>query len=155
VKAVAERMGHHLVGHHRTMPGVSKPAQAVVATRRLEDGLHSFMMAILPSLCKTMAQRVQLGRNACTASDEAKRVSRANRHDGGCCGESETACSRSREGPPDRGQAQWQRGPLYLPFVGDQTLAIILSKVLLLTADSKITDATIFPQSGIPWMPAH
>jgi hypothetical protein len=44
VEAVAERMGDHVVGHHPTMPGVGKTAQAVVATRRLEDGLHAFMM---------------------------------------------------------------------------------------------------------------
>jgi hypothetical protein len=48
-------MGDHLVGHHPTMPGVGKTAQAVVATRRLEDSLHASMMTILPSLCKTMA----------------------------------------------------------------------------------------------------
>jgi hypothetical protein len=55
VEAVAERMGDHVVGHHPTMPGVGKTAQAVVATRRLEDSLHASMMTILPSLCKTMA----------------------------------------------------------------------------------------------------
>jgi hypothetical protein len=33
-------------------------------------------------------------------SDGAKRISRANRLDGGCCGQSETASSLSREGPP-------------------------------------------------------
>jgi hypothetical protein len=41
VEAVAERMGDHVVGHHPTMPGVGKTAQAVVATRRLEDSLHA------------------------------------------------------------------------------------------------------------------
>jgi len=56
---------------------------------------------------------------------------------------------------PDRGQEQWQRGPLYLPFDGDQTLAIILSKALLLVADSKITDATILRQIGTPRMGAR
>ena len=55
-------MGDHVVGHHPTMPGVRKTAQAVVATRRLEDSLHASMMTILPSLCKTMAWRVQVGR---------------------------------------------------------------------------------------------
>jgi hypothetical protein len=56
---------------------------------------------------------------------------------------------------PDRGHEQWQRGPLYLPFDGDQTLAIILSKAFLLAHDSKITDTTILRQIGIRWMPAH
>jgi hypothetical protein len=49
---------------------------------------------------------------------------------------------------PDRGVGSWQKGPLYLPFDGDHTLAIILSKALLLAADSKITDATILRQIG-------
>ena len=49
---------------------------------------------------------------------------------------------------PDRGHGSWQKGPLYLPFDGDQTLAIILSKALLLAADDKITDATILRQIG-------
>ncbi len=37
-------------------------------------------------------------------------------------------------------------GALYLPFEGDQTLAVILSKALLLADDHKITDATIVSQ---------
>src|SRR5262249_29830092 len=40
VEAMAERMGHNVVGHHPLMPGVSKTAQAVVATRCLEDSSH-------------------------------------------------------------------------------------------------------------------
>jgi len=56
---------------------------------------------------------------------------------------------------PDRSHAQWQRGSLYLPFDGDQTLAIILSKAFLLAADSKITDSTILRQIGRPRLPAH
>jgi hypothetical protein len=56
---------------------------------------------------------------------------------------------------PDRSHEQWQRGSLYLPFDGDQTLAIILSKAFLLAADSKITDSTILRQIGRPRMPAH
>src|SRR5262245_53305110 len=40
VEAVAERMGHDVVGHHPLMPGVSKTAQAFIATRCLEDSLH-------------------------------------------------------------------------------------------------------------------
>jgi hypothetical protein len=51
---------------------------------------------------------------------------------------------------PDRGRAAWQKGPLYLPFDGDQTLAIILSKAQLLAADSKIPDATILSPNREP-----
>jgi Domain of unknown function (DUF4132) len=56
---------------------------------------------------------------------------------------------------PDRGPGSWQKGSLYLPFDGDHTLAIILSKALLLAADSKITDATILRQIGSPRTSAH
>jgi hypothetical protein len=38
------------------MPGVRKTAQAVIATRRLEDGSHAFMMTILWCLRKTRVQ---------------------------------------------------------------------------------------------------
>src|ERR1700674_4639190 len=55
VEAVAERMADHIVGHHPTMPGAGKTAQAVVATRRLENSLNASMMTIVPCLCKTMA----------------------------------------------------------------------------------------------------
>src|SRR6266566_1655513 len=41
VEAVAERMADHVIGHHPTMPGVGKTAQAVLATRRLKDCLHA------------------------------------------------------------------------------------------------------------------
>lgn len=56
---------------------------------------------------------------------------------------------------PDRGRAQWEKGSLYLPFDGDQTLAIILSKAFLLAGDSKITDPTILRQIGRPRMPSQ
>jgi hypothetical protein len=62
VEAVAECMGDDVVAHHPTMPGVGKTAQAVVPTSRLEDSLHASMMTTIPSLCKTMARRAQLGR---------------------------------------------------------------------------------------------
>ncbi len=52
---MAERMGHYVVGRHPLMPGVSKTAQAVVATRCLEYSLHVPMMTILSCLCKTLA----------------------------------------------------------------------------------------------------
>jgi len=47
-------MADHLVGHHPTMPGAGKAAQAVVATRRLENSLHASIMIIVPCSCKTM-----------------------------------------------------------------------------------------------------
>jgi len=40
VEAMAERMGHDVIGHHPLMPGVSKTAQAFIATRCLENSLH-------------------------------------------------------------------------------------------------------------------
>jgi hypothetical protein len=49
----------------------------------------------------------------------------------------------------------WERGDLYLPFEGDQTLAIILSKALMLANDKKITDETILRQIGRPGMGAQ
>jgi hypothetical protein len=55
MEAMAERMGHDVVGHHPFMPGVSKTSQAVPATRCLEDRLHVPMMTILSWLCKTDA----------------------------------------------------------------------------------------------------
>ena len=40
VEAVAERMGDHVVGHHPTVPGVGKTAQAVDASfSRLDANL--------------------------------------------------------------------------------------------------------------------
>jgi hypothetical protein len=47
---------------------------------------------------------------------------------------------RKRDAPPT--------GGLYLPFEGDTTLSIILSKALLLTEDTKITDPSITYRSG-------
>jgi hypothetical protein len=50
---------------------------------------------------------------------------------------------------PARGVASEQAGgKLFLPFEGDQTLAIILSKAFLLAEDKKITDPTITRQIG-------
>jgi len=54
VKTMAERMGHHLIGHNPLMPGGRKTPQAVVATRCLEDSLHVPIMTILLSLFKTL-----------------------------------------------------------------------------------------------------
>src|SRR4029077_9217056 len=55
VEAVAERMADNVVGHHPTMPGIGKTAQAVLATRRLKDSLHGSMMTIGPTACKGIA----------------------------------------------------------------------------------------------------
>ena len=47
---------------------------------------------------------------------------------------------------PSRGGMQLEKERLYLPFEGDQTLAVILSKAFLLAEDRKITDPTIVRQ---------
>ncbi|HTI02721.1 MAG TPA: DUF4132 domain-containing protein, partial [Acidisoma sp.] len=39
-----------------------------------------------------------------------------------------------------------ESGPVYLPFAGDRTLSVILSKAVLLAADDKITDPIILRQ---------
>ncbi len=52
VKAMAERMGYHVVSHHPMVPGVSKTAQAIDAPGRLENSFHTVMMTILRSLIK-------------------------------------------------------------------------------------------------------
>lgn len=39
-------------------------------------------------------------------------------------------------------------GKVFLPFEGDRTLGIVLSKALLLADDAKITDSTILSQIG-------
>jgi hypothetical protein len=59
------------------MPGVGKTAQAIVATRRLEDSLHASMMTILPSLCKTMAPSSLAGRYRPTAPAKLENGGRA------------------------------------------------------------------------------
>jgi hypothetical protein len=47
-----------------------------------------------------------------------------------------------------RGQEPKARGSdrIFLPFEGDETLAVILSKAFLLAADARITDPTILSQ---------
>jgi hypothetical protein len=43
--------------------------------------------------------------------------------------------------------ARWQGGNrIYLPFTGDQTLSVIISKAILLADDDKITDKVILSQ---------
>lgn len=47
---------------------------------------------------------------------------------------------------PSRGSGEMGKDKLFIPFEGDQTLAIILSKAFLLAEDKKITDPTITRQ---------
>ena len=47
---------------------------------------------------------------------------------------------------PSRGSREKGKDRLFIPFEGDQTLAIILSKAFLLAEDTKITDSTIIRQ---------
>ena len=47
---------------------------------------------------------------------------------------------------PSRGSGNADKDKLFIPFEGDQTLAIILSKAFLLAEDRKITDPTITRQ---------
>jgi hypothetical protein len=49
---------------------------------------------------------------------------------------------------PARGSAEGLAGKLFLPFEGDNTLAIILSKAFLLAEDWNIKDPTILRQIG-------
>ena len=53
--------------------------------------------------------------------------------------------SRSDAAPPS--------ARVFLPFEGDNALSIILSKALLLAADTKIKDPTITRQIGLPSSP--
>jgi len=48
VKAVAERMRDHVIGHYSTMPGVGKTAHAVHSAGRFENRLH---ISIIQSAC--------------------------------------------------------------------------------------------------------
>ena len=47
---------------------------------------------------------------------------------------------------PRRGGADSSLSGVFLPFKGDNTLSIVLSKALLLADDTKITDMTIVNQ---------
>jgi hypothetical protein len=47
---------------------------------------------------------------------------------------------------PSRKSGEFGKDKLFVPFEGDQTLAIILSKAFLLAEDTKITDPTITRQ---------
>jgi hypothetical protein len=57
-------MADHIVVHHPTVPGGGKTAKTLVATRRLEHGLHAFMMTIVPCPRKTVAAANSAGGNA-------------------------------------------------------------------------------------------
>jgi len=48
-------MADYFVGHHLTMPGSGKTAQAVDAARCLEDSAHASMMTSVPRPGKTTA----------------------------------------------------------------------------------------------------
>ena len=50
--------------------------------------------------------------------------------------------------PSSRMESGPEGGKLFLPFEGDRTLAIILSKAFMLADDDKITDRTITAQIG-------
>src|SRR5262249_29524267 len=52
METVAERMADYFVRHHPTMPCSGKTAQAVDATRCLEDSAHASMMTSVPCLGK-------------------------------------------------------------------------------------------------------
>jgi len=72
MEAMAERMGYYVVGHHPSMPGAGKIAQAVVATCRLEDSLHDSMMTIVPYSCKTVAAATSGGNAISQPSGETR-----------------------------------------------------------------------------------
>jgi hypothetical protein len=74
VEAVAEGMADHVIGHHATMPGVGKTAQAVVTTRCLKDCLHASilhasMMTMDPYQGNTMAESAQSDGNQAPVID--------------------------------------------------------------------------------------
>jgi hypothetical protein len=56
METVAERMADYFVGHHPTMPGSGKTAQAVDAARCLEDSAHDSMMTSVPRPGETTAR---------------------------------------------------------------------------------------------------
>ena len=61
MEAVAESVSDYLVGHHPMMPGGGKPAQAIVATRCLEDSLHTSHNG---NQCESLQDRV-FANNGC------------------------------------------------------------------------------------------
>ena len=61
METVAERMADYFVGHHPTMPGSGKTAQAVDAARCLEDGAHASMMTSVPRPGKATAAASSTG----------------------------------------------------------------------------------------------
>src|SRR5262249_42141115 len=65
METVAERMADYFVGHHPTMPGSGKTAQAVDAARCLEDSAHASMMTSVPRPGKTTAAAVRLHLRSC------------------------------------------------------------------------------------------
>jgi hypothetical protein len=59
METVAERMAYHFIGHHPTMPGSSKTAQALDRARYLEDSAHASMMTSVPRPGSTTPRRVR------------------------------------------------------------------------------------------------
>jgi hypothetical protein len=55
METVAKRMADDFVGHHSTMPGSRKTAQAVDAAGCLEDSAHASIMTSVPHPGKTTA----------------------------------------------------------------------------------------------------
>jgi hypothetical protein len=55
METVAERMADYFVGHHPTMPGSGKTAQAIDAARCLKDCSYASMMTTVPRPGKTTA----------------------------------------------------------------------------------------------------
>jgi hypothetical protein len=60
-------MADYFVGHHPTMPGSGKTAQAVNAARCLHDCAHASMMTSVPRLGKTTAAASSTGLRSCYA----------------------------------------------------------------------------------------
>ena len=65
METVAECMADYFVGYHPTMPGTGKTAQAVDATRCLEDGAHASMMTSVLRPGKTRAAASSTGLRSC------------------------------------------------------------------------------------------
>jgi hypothetical protein len=61
METVAEGMADYFVGHHPTMPGSSKTAQAFDAARCLEDSAHTSMMTSVARPSKTAAAASSTG----------------------------------------------------------------------------------------------
>jgi hypothetical protein len=61
METVTESVADYFVGHHPTMPGRGKTAQAVDAARCLEDSTHASMMTSVSHPAKTTAAASSTG----------------------------------------------------------------------------------------------